>query len=111
MIVSLKLSFVAIDNNPTGIGLALGETIHFGSLEFTADRLSRLSLSPKEGDLGFIFVEMVHSGLPSLHTTLKDSCNEGGTTSGAGGELRIPRPLRVQRGNPVCLHHHHTGIE
>jgi hypothetical protein len=46
MVPSPKVSFIANDNNLTGINLALGSTIQFGSLEFTADHLSRLSLSP-----------------------------------------------------------------
>jgi hypothetical protein len=33
---------------------------------------------------------MVHNGSPSLHTTLKDSSDEGGTTSSAGGALDPP---------------------
>jgi hypothetical protein len=41
MVTSLKLSFIANGNDPTDIGLALGETIHFGSLEFTTDCLGR----------------------------------------------------------------------
>jgi hypothetical protein len=56
MVTSLKLSFVANGNNPTGVGLALGETTCFDNLEFTVDRLGRLSLSPEEGDSGTIFV-------------------------------------------------------
>jgi hypothetical protein len=56
MVTSLKLSFVANGNNPTGVGLTLGETICFDNLEFTVDRLGRLSLSPEEGDSGTIFV-------------------------------------------------------
>jgi hypothetical protein len=40
-ITSPKLSFIANDNNPIGVGLAPGETIHFGSLDIT-----RLSPSP-----------------------------------------------------------------
>jgi hypothetical protein len=43
---------------------------------------------------------MVHSGSPSLHTALEDCSNVDGAASGAGGELHIPRPSRVQRGNP-----------
>jgi hypothetical protein len=50
MVISPKLSFFANSNNPTGVGLTLGETIRFASLEFTIDRLGRLSLSPEEGD-------------------------------------------------------------
>jgi hypothetical protein len=46
MVPSLKLSFIAKNNNPTSVGLALGSTIHFSSLKFIADCLSRLSLSP-----------------------------------------------------------------
>jgi hypothetical protein len=46
MVPSLELSFVANINNSTGVGLTLGSFIHFGSLEFTTDRIGRLSLSP-----------------------------------------------------------------
>jgi hypothetical protein len=45
MVPSLKLSFIANGDNSTGVGLDPGHTIHFGSLEFTTDRLIRLSLS------------------------------------------------------------------
>jgi hypothetical protein len=85
MVTSSKLSFIANNNNSASVGLALSETIRFDSLEFTVDRLGRLSLSPYEGDSIAIFIGMVHSGSPSLHTTLKDSSDEGGATSGTGG--------------------------
>jgi hypothetical protein len=92
MVTSPKLSFIANGRNPTGIGLAPGKIIHFCTLEFTADRLGRLSLSPKERDQGAIFIRMVHNGLPSLHSTLEDSSDEDGTTSGTGGALDPPDP-------------------
>jgi hypothetical protein len=69
MVTSPKLSFVANDNNLTDIGLALGETIHFSSLGFTANCLGHLSLPPYERDSSVIFIEMVHSGTPLLHNS------------------------------------------
>jgi hypothetical protein len=62
MVLSLKLSFIANDNNPTDVGLAPASTIHFSSLGFVADRLGRLSLSPQGWDSDAIFVGMAHSG-------------------------------------------------
>jgi hypothetical protein len=50
MVNSLKLSFISNGNNPTTISLTPGETIHFGSLEFTVNHFDRLSLSPNEWD-------------------------------------------------------------
>jgi hypothetical protein len=47
MVQSPKLTFVINSNNLTGIGLALGEIIWFGSLEFTTDRFVNQSLSHK----------------------------------------------------------------
>jgi hypothetical protein len=92
MVYSPKLSFIANVNNTTGLGLALGETICFGSMEFTADRLGRLSLSPEEGDSSAIFVGVVHSGSPLLHIVPEDSSDESSTTSGAGGALNPLAP-------------------
>jgi hypothetical protein len=46
MVPSLKLSFVANGNNLTSVSLTPGSIIRFVSLEFTADHLSSLSLSP-----------------------------------------------------------------
>jgi hypothetical protein len=91
MVPLLKLSFIANGNNPTSIGLALGSTIHFNSLEFTADRLGCLCLSPQEGASGSIFVGMVHIGSPSLRTTLEES-DEDATASSAWGALDPPTP-------------------
>jgi hypothetical protein len=55
-----KLTFVANDNNLTGVGFALGKTIFFESLEFTADHFGNLRLSPEGNDSSAIFIGMVH---------------------------------------------------
>jgi hypothetical protein len=44
MVYSPKLTFVTNGNNSIDVGLALGKTIRFGSLKFTADCFSNLSL-------------------------------------------------------------------
>jgi hypothetical protein len=90
MVHSPKLTRIANGNNLIGVGFALGETIYFGNLEFTANHFGNLSPSPEANDLGNIFIGMVHNALLSLHTILEESSNEGNTTSGGGGELWIP---------------------
>jgi hypothetical protein len=91
MVYSPKLTFIANRNNPIGIGLAPSETICFDILEFTNVRFDHWS--PPEGvDSGSIFIGMIHSGLPSLHTILEESSDEGGTTSGEGGSSRSHKP-------------------
>jgi hypothetical protein len=89
-----ELSFIANGSNLTGVGLALGSTICFSSIEFTADHLGRLSLPPppNEWDSSTIFVGMVYSGSPSLRTALKESFDEDGTASGARGRSGSPHP-------------------
>jgi hypothetical protein len=87
MVYSPKLTFIANCNNPIGVGLAPGESICFGSLEFTADRFGCPSLSPKGDDSGTVFIGMMHNGSPSLYTILEESSDEGGTTLGKGEAL------------------------
>jgi hypothetical protein len=89
-----KLTIDANINNLPGIVLALGKTICFGSLEFTADRFCRLSLSLEGDDSGVVFIGMVHSGSPSLDTVLEESFDESDATSGKGeGEAPDPPTL------------------
>jgi hypothetical protein len=92
MVYSLNLTFIANRNNSTGIDLAPGETIYFGSLEFTADCFGRMSLSPEGDDPGAIFIGMMHNGSPSLHTVLEESFVRGSMTSDERGSSRSPGP-------------------
>jgi hypothetical protein len=92
MVYSPKLTFISNGNNLTDVGLTLGKTIRFGSLEFTADHFSNLSLYPVGNDSGAVFVGMVHSGLSFVHTMHKESSNEGDTALGRGGSSRLPGP-------------------
>jgi hypothetical protein len=92
MVPSPKLFFLANINNLTNLDLALGSTIDFGSLEFTADSLGRPSLSPQEGDSSTIFIGMVHNGMPSLHTSLEETFDEDNAATRAEGSSRSPGP-------------------
>jgi hypothetical protein len=92
MVYSPKLTFIANGNNPIGVGLASGETIYFDSLEFTVDRFGRLSLSHKGNVLGALFVGMVHSGSPSLHTIIEQSSDDDGVSLREAGSSRSPGP-------------------
>jgi hypothetical protein len=90
MVHSSKLTFIVNGNNLTDVGFTPGETIYFGSLKFTANCFSNLSLSPEGNDSGAVFVGMVHNKSSSLHTILEESSDEGDTTSDRGGALDSP---------------------
>jgi hypothetical protein len=85
MVYSPKLVVVTDGKHQTGISFTHGNTIHFESLGFITDRFSNLSLSEEGNDSSAVFVEMAHNGSLSLHTIIKDSIDEGNTTSSGGG--------------------------
>jgi hypothetical protein len=101
MVHSLKFTFVANGNNLSSVGIALGETICFGSFEFTTDSFCNLSLSPEGNDLGTIFVGMVHDGSSALHTILEDSSNDRNSTSGGGRSSDTPAPRACNVVTPI----------
>jgi hypothetical protein len=75
-------------------GFSLGETVHFGSLEFITDCFSGLSLSPKGSDPDAIFMGTTHSGSPSLQDMIKESTDEFYTTSSGEGSSGLPTSRR-----------------
>jgi hypothetical protein len=90
MVHSLKVVVITDDDYQTSGRFTLGETIHFECLEFIVNRFDSLSLSLEGNDSGAVFVGMVHSGSPSLHTILKESIDEGDTTSSRRGSFGFP---------------------
>jgi hypothetical protein len=101
MVQSPKLTFIANGNNLAGVGFSLGETIFFGSLDFIADRLGNLSLSPEGNDSAVVFFGMVHKGSSSLHTILEESSDKGGMASGGGGSSGFLGPRGCNVVTPI----------
>jgi hypothetical protein len=87
---SPKLTFIANSNNLTSVRLTSGETICFGSLELTTDRLGNLSLSPEGNDPGIVFVVMVHNGSLSLHLSSRNPPMRATLTRAEGRALVSP---------------------
>jgi hypothetical protein len=90
MVHSSKLAVIADGEHRISVSFTHGETIHFESLEFSADHFGNLSLSDEEKASGTVFVGMAYSGSPSLHTILKDSSDEGNTASSGRGSSGFP---------------------
>jgi hypothetical protein len=83
---------------------SLDKTIRFGSLEFIIDYFGSLSLSPKEGDSGAIFVGTTHSGSPSLWDMIEDSLDEFYTTFRGDGSFGLPVSRRLRtRASPAPI--------
>jgi hypothetical protein len=103
MVHTLKFTIIANGNNLTSVGFMPGETIYFGSMEFTADLFGNLSLSPKGNDSGVVFIGIVHSGSTSLHTILEESSDKGDTTSCRGGSFGFLNPRGFNVVTPIVL--------
>jgi hypothetical protein len=90
MVHSPKPVVVTNGNNLNDGEFAQGETIHFGNMEFITDCFGNMSLSPEGNESCIVFIGMVHSRSPSLHSILEESSNEGDTASSRGGRSGFP---------------------
>jgi hypothetical protein len=90
MVHSPKLIVITDGEHLTGVSFTHGETIHFGRLEFFADCFGNPSLSDEGKVSGVVFMGMAYNESSLLHTNLKDSANEGDTTSSRGGGSSFP---------------------
>jgi hypothetical protein len=70
-------------------------------MEFTADRFGNMSLSPEGNDSGVVFIRMVHSKPPSVHTSHVESFDEGNMTSNGGGSTGLLNPRGYNVVTPI----------
>jgi hypothetical protein len=89
----------------TCCGFSLGETVHFGSLEFIADCFGGgLSLSLSRNDSGATFMGSTHSGPPSpLWVMIEDSTEDFYTASSEEGGSSLPSSQRYNMGTTPWL--------
>jgi hypothetical protein len=62
-----------------------------------------MSIYPEGNESGIVFIGMVHSKSPSLHTILEESANEGDTTSSGGGNSGFPISRGCNVVTPIVL--------
>jgi hypothetical protein len=71
-------------------GFSVGQTIHFGSLEFIVDCFGGLRLSPKGSNSDAVFGGITHGGSLSLRAMIEDSTEEFYFTSSGEGGFGLP---------------------
>jgi hypothetical protein len=105
MVPSSSIANTADDECLACGGLCLSEPIRLGNFEFITNYFSSLSLSPKRGNEGSIFVGSTHSGL-SLAAFHDRGLHRGGPHSvKQGRKLCPPFPQIAQHGGPICPHY------
>jgi hypothetical protein len=104
MVPSLMLA-IAIGVERLSCGdFSLDETIHFGSLEFIANRFRGLSLSPIGDGSDAIVMGSARGEPPSLQQTMMGDSAEGFPTALDGeGRTNLPSPRRYGVGAPLAL--------
>ena len=73
---SLVLTIAADGELRTSLNFTSGEIFRFGSMEFTANRFGRLSISSDGDNSGARFVGVTLSGPASLHTILETDTDD-----------------------------------
>jgi hypothetical protein len=91
---------------------SLSEIIHFGSLKFTADRFSGLSLSPMGDGSYAVVMGSTDGGLPSPPWAMTGDSTEGfDTASEEEGRINLPSPRRHDMGGFNCPRNNHIMAE
>jgi hypothetical protein len=110
MVPSFVITVPAYNKHLTCGSFFLGETIPLGSFEFIIDYFSGLSLSPRRGDSGAVFMGSTHSGTPPplWQAMIEDSTEAFLMASRGEGALASPLPgFAARRLCPLPSQPHH----
>jgi hypothetical protein len=103
MVPSSSITITAHDESLACSGFSLGELDRLGNFEFIADYFGGLSLSPRRGNKGTIFMGLTRSGASTLQRAMiKDSTEEFLTTSSGEGSFSHPSPRQDSTGAPFA---------
>jgi hypothetical protein len=105
MVPSSSIAFTVDGERLTCSGFSLGKPIHLGNFEFIADYFGSLSLSPRRGNEGTIFVGSTHSGASTPQRAMIEDSTEDTHSIKQGRKLRAPFPQTAQHsgGGLICL--------
>jgi hypothetical protein len=93
MVPSSAIAITVDGEHLTCGGFSLGETICLGNFEFTADYFDGLSLAPRRGDAGAIFMVSTRSGASTPRwAMIGDSAEEFLTAPSGEGSFGLPSP-------------------
>jgi hypothetical protein len=95
MVPSSSIAIIVDDECLACGGFTLSEPVRLGNLDFIVDYFSGLSLSPRRGNEGAIFMGSTRSGVSTPQwATIEDSTEEFLTTSSGEGSFGHPSPRR-----------------
>jgi hypothetical protein len=96
MVPSSSIGIIANGERLACGAFSFGKTVRFGNFEFIAGYFSGLSLSPRRGNEGVIFVGSTHSGVSTpQRAMIEDSTEEFLTESSGEGSFGHPSPQTV----------------
>jgi hypothetical protein len=110
MVPSSTIIVTTNDEHLTCGGFSLGETVCLRNFEFITDYFGGLSLSPKRGDEGAVFMGSTHSGASTLwRAMIEESAKEFQTASGGEGSFGLPSPRRHSARTHLLSQRPHHG--
>jgi hypothetical protein len=112
MILSSSITAAADGEHLMCGGFSLDEPVCLGNFDFIIDYFGSLSISPRRGNEGAVFVGLTRSGVSTPHqATIEDSTEEFLTMSSREGSFSHPSPRWCSTGGLLCPHYNNMEGE